>query len=302
MKIYLNRKPKFGPWGGGAKLINSLVEKLLKEGHEVVFNLQENIDLLICFDPRNNDYNENYFDILNYSSLFNKKILQRVGDLGTHGKPDLTKFVKFCVEKSDFLIFPSVWAKNFLNYKKNNYSIIENAPLEEFYSNRNKDLSLNENIKIVTHHWSDNKKKGFDLYKDFDNFCKSKNNIEFTYIGRKPQNIEFINYISPKNSKELSNILPKFDIYLTASEEEAGANHVLEAIACGLPVMYKNSGGSIVEYCKNYGCSYTSVNNIDNSLKKILDNFLSIKKSILDYNNTTSNIIDEYYEIIKKLK
>ena len=38
-------------------------------------------------------------------------------------------------------------------------------------------------LKIVTHHWSANLMKGFDIYKDFDDLIAKKlNDIEFTYI------------------------------------------------------------------------------------------------------------------------
>ena len=40
----------------------------------------------------------------------------------------------------------------------------------------------------------------------------------------------------------LVDVLPSYDIYLTASEEEAGANHVLESLAAGLPIVYRDTG------------------------------------------------------------
>jgi hypothetical protein len=36
-------------------------------------------------------------------------------------------------------------------------------------------------------------------------------------------------------------------VYITASEHEAGANHIMEASAVGLPVLFNASGGSMME-------------------------------------------------------
>ena len=50
MKIYLNRKPVKGPWGGGNKIVATLANHLQLNGHEVVYNLNvPNIDVLFCF-------------------------------------------------------------------------------------------------------------------------------------------------------------------------------------------------------------------------------------------------------------
>ena len=43
---------------------------------------------------------------------------------------------------------------------------------------------------------------------------------------------------------------------MTASEEEACANNVLEEMACGLPILYHMNGGSIPEYVRNCGESF----------------------------------------------
>ena len=46
MKIYFNRKPVTGPWGGGNKTLTAITDKLLQTGHNVVYELEEEIDLI----------------------------------------------------------------------------------------------------------------------------------------------------------------------------------------------------------------------------------------------------------------
>jgi len=298
MKVMFNRKPVDGPWGGGNKVLKSITDKLIDSGHSVVYDLQDNIDVIFCFDPRVNNHGLRYVDLLNYKNNFKTKIIQRVGDAGTHGKPELTSLVKETINFSDHIIFASDWAREYVEYDKKNFTIIQNAPLDIFYKHRNNKLPKDK-IKIVTHHWSTNPKKGFQYYKFIDEVCWK--NIDFTYIGRLPKKFEFKNskYIpATGDNSQISKILGNKDIYLTASEEEAGANHVLEAMAAGLPVVYHNNGGSINEYCCDYGLSFFDQKSMINSIVAVANNHQEFKNKAMSYNNNMEKTTSKYLEVI----
>ena len=300
MKIYLNRKPITGPWGGGNKVVSELVKKFTESGIDVVYKLEKNIDKIICFDPRPNDNGEWYQTFLEYQQFSGCKIIQRVGDLGTHSKPELTHLVQQSINFSDFVIFTSPWAKEWIGFKNNNCKIINNKPLPLFHNNKQLDPKLGNIINLVTHHWSTNPKKGFDVYKKLDEYLEDNKNYNFTYVGRLPKGTLYKNIkcLEPMNAKELSEFLPKQDIYVTASLEEAGANHVLEAMASGLPVVYHEDGGSIVDYCKSRGEAYKTFEQLVEKLEKISGNYSQYKKSVLRYNEDINQVISEYYKII----
>jgi len=307
MKVYINRKPITGPWGGGNKTVAALSEKLQQNGHDVVYRLCDDIDIIFCFDPRSNNIGEWYHHLFDYKMRHGAKIIQRVGDLGTHGKPDLTELVKQSTKFSDFLIFPSEWARNYLKYSEDNCAVINNSPLKDFYNNRNIEHPKTETIKVVSHHWSPNIKKGFKYYKFLEQYIVEKNaKIKFTYIGATPPGLKFespTNYYEPiGDNKAISELISQNDIYLTASEEEAGANHVLEALACGLPVVYHKNGGSIVDYCKDYGIGYDSYDSMIDSLNKVFENYEHFKKNVLKYTKTIDDVISEYIDIIECIK
>ena len=297
MKIYFNKRPVSGPWGGGNKTLTSLVSAL---DDEVVFDLDDDVDVIFCMDPRPNEDGLWYQDFLNHKVKYGSKIVQRIGDVGTHGKPELTELIRHSIQYSDVCIFPSQWAMDYVDASSDSV-IIPNAPLSDFYENRNKNKTVTKPIRVVTHHWSDNEKKGFDVYSSFSE-CVDENYL-FTYIGRysNKHNKNGINYITPRDTAELKSILPAHDVYLTASKEEAGANHVLEAIACGLPVVYRNGGGSIDEYCNKYGVGYDSIDNLSSVLNEVVDNYDTYKNEVLGYTRTNSNLIDEYLEIINNV-
>ncbi len=309
MKILLSRRPREGPWGGGNKIVTMLFKELKRLGHDICFSLEPGIDLIFCFDPRRNEYNETFLNYEDYrKNNTGVKIVQRVGDVGSHSKPDLTQFVKYSVNISDYIIFTSQWAKEYVEYQGDNCCVIPNGPLPIFYKNRNKNKQIDkEKVKIVTHHWSDNDKKGFDVYAALGYAIKEDllKNIEFTYIGRysKKFKSEGIKLVEPKDQNGLSKILPQHDIYLTASLEEAGANHVLEAIACGLPVIYRKDGGSINEYCRGYGIEYQhDFDNFVLSLKELISNYEKYKDKSLLYTRKTIDVVKEYVEVLDREK
>jgi len=302
-KILVNRAPVSGPWGGGNKTVQCLCEALQNAGHDVVHSLQHSIDLLICIDPRGSGAMPSGQDICRYKEQYGAKVIQRVGDVGSHGKPHLTGMVKEMVNQSDFIIFPSLWAKDYINYQKNNFKIIHNGPLEVFYRFR-KDNNKNETISLITHHWSPNPRKGYALYQDLDSEINNLN-MKFTYLGRLQPGISLKNakYIPPiGDNNQIAKILSEHNIYLTASEEEAGANHVLEAMAAGLPVVYRDNGGSINEYCSDFGESYSTFEEMINIIKVVNSNYEFYKKKVLSYNNNINKVINEYLKVINELQ
>ena len=300
MKIYINREPKSGPWGGGNKTVTKLVNHLRHNGHNVVFSLKESdIDIIFCFDPRSNENGEWYRDFLQYKRDHGCKIVQRVGDLGTHGKPELTVLVKKSIEYSDFLIFPSEWAKDWIGYNKHNCEVVHNAPLPIYH--KFKSNNFQPKIRLITHHWSTNPKKGFDFYKHLDDYIGSNEGIEFTYIGRLPDGfiLENSTYIEATgDNQRLASMLSSSDIYVTASIEEAGANHVLEAMAAGLPILYHEDGGSIADYCTNYGLPFDNIDNFLTSLEDMLSSYENYKDKVMKYDSTIDSVVEKYGEIL----
>lgn len=299
MKILFNRRPVFGPWGGGAKVLASIIEECENRNYQVFFDTDiksvKDIDILFCMDPRQNEF-LSFNDLIDYKQKFGSKIVQRVGDLGTHGKPELLFLVKQASNYSDVVIFPSFWAKNYANIKKESL-VIQNAPNEKFYQ-----LSINErhygDLKCVSHHWSNNFMKGFEIYKSLDDALIE--NDSFTFIGRKPDDVSFKNYIEPLNLEQLLIELPKYNVYVTASKFEAGANHVLEAMALGLPILYHEDGGSINEYCAERGICYKNSNDLFDILKNRKKEIENLKK-VPRYSRTLKDVTKEYLNLFEEI-
>jgi len=310
MKIYFNRKPVSGPWGGGSKVLSSIISECLKRGHnfffqEDIFLSKEKFDIIFCVDPRPISQ-VNYQNLLDVRKRTGAKIVQRVGDIGTHGKPDLTALVSHTVQLSDKIIFPSNWAKDSISSIAGinilNAEVISNAPLKDFIITNKIKKDFSGTIKLVSHHWSNNEKKGFDIYESIDEYCESSKRkmFDFTFIGRKPDTVSLKNHIPPQDIEGLVSLIPQHQIYLTASKQEAGANHVLEALGLGLPVLYHEEGGSINEYCKDYGISYGSFEELIWLLENRMSDICEISNKMC-YKRTSEKMAEEYVELFESL-
>ena len=291
MKIFFNRIVRKEPYGGGSQFVTAMVDYLLRKNHDVTFHLNEkDIDLAFLIDPRPGDIGYSINHVLAYKHSINQnlKILHRVNECDQ--RKDTNFMDDLLIQTSNYTdktIFISEWLRNYFSEKgfKNadkSKVVYNGCNLEHFYPEEEK--KKNDKIKIVTHHWSDNWLKGFDLYKFIDQEVVGEK-YEFTYIGR------FNKEYSPKNTKiinplwgpELGKEIRKHDIYVTASRFEPCGMHHVEGAASGLPVIYYKDCGGINELCKNHGEEYQDFNEFVRKLDIVSNNIEEYRKKI-DYN------------------
>lgn len=289
MRILFNREPTPGPWGGGSKVLASIVNACQEAGHVAVFSKCPGVDVIFCMDPRPNGQGLLGYDDL---SRIGVPIVQRVGDIGTHGKPELTELLRRTIPRSKRVVFPSQWARDAIGLGGD---VVFNAPISQFYEERTERRTVSTPIRVVTHHWSNNPRKGFDMYRRFASSAPMLG-IHFTFIGRSDGTVLSSGVM---DAAQLAQELPRHDIYLTASEEEAGANHVLEAMAAGLPVVYRDNGGSIVEYCSS-GQAYSSAHDVIPAVLNVASNYDLFKSCVLRYTDTMDQQAAKYARIIEE--
>lgn len=100
--------------------------------------------------------------------------------------------------------------------------------------------------------WSTNPLKGMDT---IWNLAHEYKDVRFVLIGRfdrpmrtlKMTNIHEIGHV--REPAEIAAVLRSCDALVTFAQNEACPNHVLEAMACGLQVLYLNSGATIEIAC-----------------------------------------------------
>jgi glycosyltransferase involved in cell wall biosynthesis len=112
-----------------------------------------------------------------------------------------------------------------------------------FHADGRQAFSRGRKTRLISTSWSDNSNKGADVYKwledrlDWDRF-------EYTFVGRSAVRFNRIRVVPPQPSRQLAELLRGHDILVTASLHESCSNAIVEALSCGLPVLYASSGGS----------------------------------------------------------
>jgi glycosyltransferase involved in cell wall biosynthesis len=97
-------------------------------------------------------------------------------------------------------------------------------------------------IRLISSSWSDNPNKGAPFYRrleeklDWDRFS-------YTFVGRSQVRFARISMIDPVPSPKVAELLRGHDIFIAASRNDPCSNSVIEALACGLPCLYLDSGG-----------------------------------------------------------
>ena len=88
-----------------------------------------------------------------------------------------------------------------------------------------------------------------------------------------------IKHIPPVPSEELADLLRQHDIYVSVSLHEPCSNALLEALACGLPALYRNDGGN-PELVSFGGLPFTGKDDVLGELDRLADNVPSFQNLI----------------------
>jgi glycosyltransferase involved in cell wall biosynthesis len=297
MKILINRKPIEGPWGGGNLFLKSFCKIMKTLGHEVIHSIQPGIDIFFIMNPRYNELGISINEAIAYKQK-NKstKIIQRINDCDARkNTSDVDELLMECSKYLDSTIFVSEWMKNYFLSKgwhcNKNYVVINGV---ETITDNVKKIK-NKKLNIVTHHWSNNYLKGFDIYDQLDEFVGKNNEYTFSYVGRERGTFKNTNIIPPLAGEDLYKELKKYDVYVSASRYDPGPNHILESISCNLPTYVHKDGGGCVEFA---GPNYV-FNNFEELIKLLKQNnhqknknkFVGWKESIVSLNKIIENLL-----------
>ena len=250
MKILINRSPINGPWGGGNIFVSNFVESLKERGHKIIHDFEPGIDVLFVQDPRPDNSGISINEILRYKNQNpTSKIIQRINECDARKNTEhMDGLLLSCSPHLDKTIFVSAWMKNYFakkGWRCPSSIFIHNGVDKDVFKPRNK--SIRKLKSVVAHHWSSNLLKGFDAY-EFLDYLAGKNVIDFTYIGRHRNSFQNTKVVEPCSGEKLAKSLADHDLYISASRFDPGPNHILEALAVGLPTYVHRDGGGAVEF------------------------------------------------------
>jgi glycosyltransferase involved in cell wall biosynthesis len=121
--------------------------------------------------------------------------------------------------------------------------VIPNAPDPAIFSPDGRVQLGDGPVRLITTSWSDNPRKGAEVIAELERLLDPER-YELTFVGRSPVSFERARMIPPVPTAEVVRLLREHDVFVFASLNEACSNALLEALACGLPALYVDSGSN----------------------------------------------------------
>lgn len=267
--LAISMAPTRSPWGGASPFVWQLEALMRRRGWRVQYSLRPTPDLVFVIDPRM-DHPKKKFG-LEELRAFRKEhpkvpILHRINECDQRkGTNDIDELLRQTSELADHTVFIAEWLRDYFAAKwfdvSRPHTCIYNGADPGVYHPFGARLPQDgEPVRIVTHHWSDNPLKGFDIYEKVDALIADGKLPGFVLrvIGRWPMSIQWrsAELFGPMTGRPLAEKLRECHIYLTASRWEPCGMHHVEGAQCGLPLVYHEDGGGIVEAGRKYGLGY----------------------------------------------
>ncbi len=285
-----------------------------EQGIDVLFDLHDpDIDIILLTDPRRASRSSSITDadIAYYLTNINSRsiVVQRINDSSHSRTGDFRSrrlaFANHCAHQT---VFVSQWLKD--AYEIDGFSFIEPVVIKNgadrsvFHGVGGRIWDGNEKLRVVTHHWSTNWKKGFDVYCEIDALLGQRpysELFEFTFVGRVPEDVQFrhTRVVDPLTGSYLADQLRSHHVYVSASIGEAAGNHYIEGAMCGLPVLYRRSG-SLPEYCSGFGSAFDE-GAISTGLLNTRDNYSRLKASMSGYPYDAARCCCSYHKLFRDL-
>ena len=308
--LFINFKPDNKKAYGGGNITTYYIEKYFQNKYnnfKITYELQNSIHLYLIIDPFKDNNFKKYSleEVISHRNTHTKhgKIIVRVNDCDITRPnllPDRSR-EKAIIKNNceiNYYIFNSEFIRNY--YSKfinigNSVIIYNSCDTNIFYPN----IFIKPNKwRIVTHHWSNNMNKGYQIYYDLWKFLKRTDNYEFVFIGKNiPEMFKEVPIMGPYVGLELSNAIRNCQIYITDSIYDSCPNHVIEAISCGLPILYRKHEGGARELCelfpKKIGESYSDLEELVEKIVKIRKNYAEYKSNVDEYS--------KYFELGKQI-
>ena len=234
---------EFKPHGGGFYFLKSFSYFLNKKGHEVTTSVTDRSDVLFT-----NHWMTSRGKILKAVRCNPRiRIVQRIdGAAQDYGrKDDVDRRQRDVNLLADLTIFQSNYCRYSTREKfpiiAHDGPVIYNPVDTELFYPADKYVSLDSKVRVACVTWSTNPRKGaasvYEVaYRNLD--------TNFVLCGQyhDAPNLANIHRHGVLTHQELATVLRTCHVMLTFSQNESCPNHVLEALASGLSILYQDSG------------------------------------------------------------
>lgn len=271
MKICLGIPKAAG--GGSSTFLQNFQEYLKRENLPFTTDMDDTYDVLLV-----NSWTIPYRTILQHKKrLPQLRVAHRIdGSAQDYGRYDGADWLQRDVNwLADVTIYQSQYSfdATYNRYKliQNEGTVIYNPVDTTQFSPNGTTFEWPPGIKrLICVGWSPNPRKGSWRVPQL---ARQNPDIEFVVVGKTDNivdlpNIRKVDYL---NHDKLPQALRSVEVYLSLLENDACPNVILEAMACGLPILYLPSGG-VPELVGDAGLPFAPEGNFRATLNNILEN------------------------------
>ena len=291
MKVYISISIEDNSKGGGVNFLRYLSKYL--DNQELLTSDYRLADIILI------NSHHNVFKNLLLKFLYPKKIyVHRIDGRISNHRPG--KYWDKIIEIqnkyiSNSTIYQSLWSK--IEWQKQlssiNYKIIHNRADPEIF-NCNQPKILSNTPKLIFVSWSNNPNKG-RTYLNYLIKNRKPNQYELKIVG----NLTVANLDAPKlviNHREIARQYHESDIFVFPAENESCSNALIEAQACGLPILALNSGGN-PEIVLKSGIIFNNEIEMMAGIERICSNYVSYSLEALELTKAreTEKVYKEYF-------
>lgn len=308
--VAFNMRPVREPWGGGNWWLEQVTRNLRDAGYAVRFDLRRPASGVVLVDPRtggNVRFGPDEIDA--FKARYGGRCLHRVNECDLRkGTNEIDALLAEANRVADHTVFISAWlrdyhAERWFDVARPHTVVPNGADPAIFNPVGGEPLEPGRTMRLVTHHWSDNPTKGFDVYLEVDRLIAAGElpDVELWVIGRWPPGSEWkaARTFPPTTGRELADLLRRCHVYLTASRFEPGGMHHVEGAQCGLPVLYHEDGGGIVELASRYGIGYRE--DVASAIREARERYDELRGRVLELAPSGATMSARYRELIEGL-
>jgi glycosyltransferase involved in cell wall biosynthesis len=260
------------PGGGGNQFMRALTGEIASRGFELEVNRVSGATPACLFNSFNFD-----FQRLRRFARDGCRMVHRVdGPVGAYrGFDDGTdaRISEINRELAETTVFQSRFSLDKhleLGFELCDPVLIRNAVDPSiFHPPTERDALEGRKVRLIATSWSANPRKGADTFSWLDtNLDWSR--YEMTFVGQSAVRFGRIRMVGSVGSTEVAELLRRHDVYIAASEDDPSSNALLEALACGLPAVFLESGGH-PELIGDGGLPFRSAEELPEVLDRVVE-------------------------------
>lgn len=310
-RVAMNLKPRRGSWGGANQWASQLARWLEFNGWEVRFDLRARPDVVVMTHTgmvAATEFGAEEVEVAKerWPGL---RCLHRINDNDIRKETsEMDSFLARSGRVADHTVFVSGWlrdyhAERWFDRGRAHSVILPGADARFFHPIGGAIWDGKQPLRIVTHHWSDNWNKGFDVYRAIDELACGRlaGKVELHVIGRWPSDLKWKSAKThpPASGADLAALLRGCHAYVSASRHEPGAMHVVEGMQCGLPLLFHRDTGGTVEQGRE--CGVEIGDPLADSLEELCVRHAGLRRKLLADPPSGSRMAAAYECILTRL-